>query len=570
MFRLRNTIIFLFIVLVSSWTFFVYGATNSWLTADHFELTVASTVKTGEAVDVTVRALSAWGNVVTNYRGTIAIDTTAEGETLPAEDGYTFQAEDNGVKTFSKWLIFKNTGTYKVNVTDITTDNIKGSKTVTVTQWTTTDTGTTTSTITIDSPKNNDVITTNSLTIIGTTQKNSRVRVFMNSNEVADVQSNESWVYTATIDSLVAKSNAIQARLYNASNAVTATSSIVNFTYNSSLPSFLGITFTEGTTVEAGSTIHASITATPWLSEVSMLINGTIEKFIQDPTTSGKYSRIFVAPNVPGEYPISVTLKSVTGQETTESNAVTLVTTAKQSTTSWTLTNTNTGTNTATVFQNVRVTTGQNRATFSFEVVNPPSELIKFKIRYGDSPTSLTQEATTYTVDRIWKNGTYNWYIPNLTAKKWYFVIYGATIDGTIIESLRSDVLTADLANGATCTIANVSWVQVTSLDSKVLLTWDAVEGATGYNVYRKSVDGSYALLTKVDIPQYTVYVAPGSVTYADFWIKAVCSDGQVESADYAEATHVQTGPEAVLILVFFASFVALVISRKRLFLWHI
>ncbi len=65
-----------------------------------------------------------------------------------------------------------------------------------------------------------------------------------------------------------------------------------------------------------------------------MLINGTIEKFIQDPTTSGKYSRIFVAPNVPGEYPISVTLKSVTGQETTESNAVTLVTTAKQSTTS--------------------------------------------------------------------------------------------------------------------------------------------------------------------------------------------------------------------------------------------
>jgi hypothetical protein len=49
--------------------------------------------------------------------------------------------------------------------------------------------------------------------------------------------------------------------------------------------------------------------------------------------------------------------------------------------------------------------------------------------------------------------------------------------------------------------------------------------------------------------------------------VKAICKNGDGESADYTEATHVQTGPESTLLLIFLASFVALVIVRRRLFL---
>ncbi len=50
--------------------------------------------------DVTVTALDAYGNVVTNYQGTITLTTTDPdpGVVLPAS--YTFTAADAGVHTF--------------------------------------------------------------------------------------------------------------------------------------------------------------------------------------------------------------------------------------------------------------------------------------------------------------------------------------------------------------------------------------------------------------------------------------------------------------------------------------
>lgn len=205
---------------------------------------------------------------------------------------------------------------------------------------------------------------------------------------------------------------------------------------------------------------------------MSLTIDGTIEKLISNPTKSGKYEGIFVAPTKPGSYPISVSLKSVTGQEKSQPNVMTLIATPKPPTPPLRppLSFSN-ALNTGATFQNVRVVTSGDRATFTFELLNPPDALMKFKIKYGDSPTTLTQEATTYTIDRIFKDGAYTWYIPKLAPKKWYFVIYGADIDGQTIPEVRSDLLNADLANGS-CTIGNVSGISVENGRGKVILSW--------------------------------------------------------------------------------------------------
>lgn len=50
--------------------------------------------------------------------------------------------------------------------------------------------------------------------------------------------------------------------------------------------------------------------------------------------------------------------------------------------------------------------------------------------------------------------------------------------------------------------------------------------------------------------------------------MKAVCGNGGAESPNYAEASHVQTGPETTFFLVFLASFIALILGkRKQLFI---
>jgi hypothetical protein len=80
-------------------------------------------VRADEATDITVRAVNREGQVVTSYRGIIVITTTDTKATVPYTDGYKFKPEDNGSKTFSKGITFKNIGTQTITVFDADNDN---------------------------------------------------------------------------------------------------------------------------------------------------------------------------------------------------------------------------------------------------------------------------------------------------------------------------------------------------------------------------------------------------------------------------------------------------------------
>lgn len=99
-------------------------------------------------------------------------------------------------------------------------------------------------------------------------------------------------------------------------------------------------------------------------------------------------------------------------------------------------------------------------------------------------------------------------------------------------------------------TVKNLKLVK---MKTKSILTWDAVQNAVSYNVYKKDpTSGEMKLITNVKEPRYEIEITWNQVTYDDFAIKAFGKnwDKEIESADYSEMTKVQTGPKEIFIAI--------------------
>jgi acyl CoA:acetate/3-ketoacid CoA transferase beta subunit len=89
----------------------------------------------GAAHTVAVKAIDAYGNVATGYRGAIHFTSSDTRASVPAD--YTFTSADGGVHAFALTLnpalVLRTAGSQWVRATDKTTASITGSQTVTVT-----------------------------------------------------------------------------------------------------------------------------------------------------------------------------------------------------------------------------------------------------------------------------------------------------------------------------------------------------------------------------------------------------------------------------------------------------
>jgi phosphodiesterase/alkaline phosphatase D-like protein len=84
-----------------------------------------TTATAGNSGSVTVKALDASGNVVTNYTGTVLFTASDGNALLPAT--YTFVSGDHGVHTFG--VTFKTVGSQWITVTDTLNSSITGTQT---------------------------------------------------------------------------------------------------------------------------------------------------------------------------------------------------------------------------------------------------------------------------------------------------------------------------------------------------------------------------------------------------------------------------------------------------------
>lgn len=215
-------------------------------------------------------------------------------------------------------------------------------------------------------------------------------------------------------------------------------------------------------------------------------------------------------------------------------------------------------------FKNVQALTeiGQ-RVTFTFGVENPPADLEKFRIVYGSTPNGFESGATTYATGKILgADGLYHWYVDKLEQKTYYFKILGLKADGTTIDNLSSDPVSATIGKEG-CTIGNVGTITVQTLADKSILMWDTVPNAVSYNIYKVAASGDQTLFQNVKENRYTLFLASGAVTYNDFAIKALCDD-KTESSTPSVASKVQTGPASIAFIVIISGILGAMILRRR------
>jgi hypothetical protein len=100
--------------------------------ANHFLITAPPTAISGVPFGMTLTALDPYGNVDTNYAGTVAFATSDSdpGVNLPAD--YTFQSSDGGAHIFTAGVTLLTMGDQTVTAIDTADSTISGSVTVSV------------------------------------------------------------------------------------------------------------------------------------------------------------------------------------------------------------------------------------------------------------------------------------------------------------------------------------------------------------------------------------------------------------------------------------------------------
>ena len=532
--------------------FWLFGSITDTFAADgvvtQFEVIAPATAKVNEAIDITVRALDQDKKVVPTYRWSIIFLPQNFGDTVPMPGkSIPFTTEDNGEKKFSKWVIFKTAGKQTISVVDISGEDISGEATVTIDAGTTTSgTSSTLEEISIVSPAQGVKITSETLVVNGKTRKNSKVNITLNGQNAGSVVSDDSGSFTKSITGVTQSSNVLSVSLVDGLGTMIGKSQDITFEKVSGGPAYYNLIVNPGTQVEKSSKITLTIEAEEWLTDVNIILDGSLIKATE--SWAGKYIINTVAPARVGDFPITVNLTNALGQSISKSDVAKLSIIEAP-----------------TSFENVKATTEWTRAVFTFSVKNPPSDLSKFKIAIGDSPSSFSSDAVTWTIDKISTGeNQYKWYIDKLAPKAYTFKIMGVRADNTIIEALTSEALSATIWGAASCTIGNVGAVTVKTLSDKSILSWASVSGALSYNIYKIAPSGDTTLFQNTKETTYTLFLSSGSVVQEDFWVKALC-DTKTESADFSKASKVQTGPKWLLaIIVVISGILAAVVLRRR------
>lgn len=514
----------------------------------HFTIIAPESTKVGEAIDVTVEARDSADKVIPTYKGTIfflEVKTDASA-TLPSQ-GKTieFTEVDKWVKKFSKGVIFKKTGEHQLEVADVIED-ATGTKKIRVETADVPVSGSGDA-ITIITPENNMVMNMKDLVVIsGYGKKNSKVNIKLNNADIGTVTTDDNWLYSKTLPSLTQQSNIVVADLLDGTNKIIS-SAQVRFTMTDNSPVFTNLTVAPSTSVEVSTPITLTVEAEPGLSEVAVNLDGSI--VVLKEISSGKYSIETPAPIKAGTYPLSVTLKNSLSQGTSKANVANLTVTEKVIVPS--------------KFINVKTVTEWTKVIFTFGVENIPTELSQFKIAYGESADSLSEQVITKSASEIVSSGgVYSWYIDKLEPKSYTFRIFWVKNDGSLIPDFSSEALTATIGTPG-CSIENVGEITVKTSTDTSILSWLSVTGAVSYNIYKYTAAGDTEFLTNTKDTTYTIFLSSGSVVHEDFGIKALC-DEKTESADISKVSKVQTGPGMIAFLVILSALLGIIFMRRK------
>ncbi len=535
---MKKIVAIMWILLLS--TNFIYAAEESTnnKVADHFQVTADPTsIKVGEATDLTIKVLDKDWEIVKDYLWTIYItvdnDTKA---TIPYENWYSFIESDLWQKVFSKWLSFTKEWQMKVSVLDIDNDDLIWYVNITVVSgWTTTPIQWD---ITILSPDNWVTIPENFVTVNGISKKNSKVQFFLNSTKSWESQTDNDGNFSFKLTWLNSQSNVISVKVLDGTNNVIAESDQIIVSVESEWSPIKGFSIKWWNSIEAWSSMDIEITSDPSLQEITISLDGMIEN-LKESSTPWVYVWTITAPKKPWDYKIDVNLKNALWK-----------TTSKPSVSSITVLESN-------IFKNITYATKDKRAILNFELEeNKENEIEYFKIKYSTwNDLSNAQSIVTFEKEKIKSNSWwYTWYIPNLNLDKYYFEIYALDKDKIEINWKPSQIIDVDLSLKSWQTMAIISNLKTSKISANQNeLIWETIPEATSYNVYKRDKDGNFQLIENVKTNKYIVNIIWNELKYEDFAVKWVYWDSAAESPDFSNVTKIQTWPMQIMLLLIIA-----------------
>lgn len=409
------------------------------------------TVQANKDISFKVTARDQNNLPVENYTGTVHFSTDGvNGANVTLPEDYVFKADDLGIHQFGLGLKFNSNGTYKIVVTDVNNQLVKGELAVVVG-----DVGQTQQnglSISISSPTAG-TYSQNVQTVGGSAPAGSTVNIFDNEQQIGTVQADANGAFTYQTSALADGVHKLYAISLDANKQVQGTSATVQFTIDTTPPTVDEITITPTEGITANSVMTVKVVSEENLQQAAVVFNSNIIQLTASLDQAGTYAGSMQAPPNPGEYPIDVVLVDQLGNQGNYKAKAKVTITADSG-----IVTTEQSTQQTQLSQETQVTQvtmetqpadlppsqvigvvayGTNyRVTLVWEAANDDKLVKNYRVYYGLDPANLNQKVDT-------KDAATTWYIPNLNnGQEYYFSV--TAVDDIGQESLvKSEVASA-------------------------------------------------------------------------------------------------------------------------------
>lgn len=492
---------------------------------------VPSSFSINEAVDITIKAANTNGDIIKDYEGDVFIEIngivdTAD-YTLPSDGFYTFLPEDQGVKLFSKGLTIKKPWTFTIEVSDITDDTIKGSKTVIVGSANETKT---TDAVSILSPIAGSTEKNNMANIMASapTLPNAPYTIYVNNTAITEWTTNENGDISAYVSGITQWDNILQIKILNANNEIIGESDITSFSYEPIKDGiFKSITIKPSWLINQWEKINITVYCSDSVTSTKLkLSNG--KSVPMDKKSAGIFTKD-MSIDTQGMIDVDVDI-IVMGQTKTYTGVAVLM--VKESTS----------------IGKIRLyadSIDKSKLNVTRETLGSAAE---YRIDYGTEEDNLSQSTTVDTKEII---------IENLTiGDTYYFQITPLNEQWEEIGE-PSEVTSTKIGEDISCIVLGIN-VTGTKIGDKYYLVRSAVNNIEKYVIYRADFEtNDTEKMQKVGETTGTMFEYPFNAAskkkeYAYYVVEWICKDGTSIKIDSAKK--IQVGPAENIMLIILIS----------------
>lgn len=502
-----------------------------------------------QAVDLTIKAVDANGAVNMDYAETIFIDVPdiwdLQDIITPSDVWvYSFSPEDQWSKTFSKWLTFKVAWTYTVSVFEIQDESIKGQTKITISS--SAQPVTSTSEITLSSPLPDTTETSSVISVIGNAVlPNAKVQVFIDGEKMSEGQSTANGDFAAYLTDVTAWAHTLVARVFDINNEVIAESNPLTFSYKTLVGGDLwDLQVLPSKTLKQWQKATFSIKTDVDVTSIELTLQGDnwkSMKLMMDKMKEGVFQKQLLMDEV-GVYTVNADYVNEK-----EKKSATNIATVSVLEWKW-------------IKEVTHLVAPIDKDTIQVSV-KPIGSFDYILVKYWTE-----QEAMNSSV--VFSGFSWSIIDVNPVDFEYYIRVFPADASGNILWEPSDIILVEKVKWSAPLCRVNGITISTRKVGDKYFLTWDSVENAERYIIYRSDRQtNSVSEMQKVGETSDNKFPYPfdpesTSDVYAYYAVVAMCQDGSSIQVDNTK--QVKVGPATNMLIVLLLSLMVFGIYKMR------